>query len=555
MIEQQTLHFWMSHQVGIDLRTNTYTSAAPSGRLRVLLPAQDLMANGYQVRVTSLHRDGWNPRVEISDAEDLHIVSKVYGGDSVRRVLSLVDKGRRVIFDYCDNYFTGGEFHSEHMQLLDATEVASVNTCEMARTIRRLGRARKIHIVGDPVEGPMLPPKSINVDQSLRMIAFGNRLVCKHLEAWLEPLIKLRQEVPLHIEVVTQVDREILRWFEYWRESKSCGDFLTFTMWNEFQMPHAFARNSICLIPSQDDPYNFTKSTNRLVEATAAGLFTLCWPLPAYQTFQDHFCVTRDIAKGVETLLSIDSPQRNIRNGQDRVRTSYSLKQIGRIWESVIKDTLCSQLDSSGNLEFELLEVEGLPWWRIKDPEGIRFSKILHDLKQLLRRENDSFPLSHVVLSIGGHHKFFDLQTQTNDHINYLKREIDRNHPKGFWQISQPTYIREDSRVLPHRIPEQRDHWAAARTLMIEHSIFTDYQLDELERLQWTITIPFQGLYPVDELSQAVAITLEALDMILNAKVGIDCATLDNIALIVFGYQILKYIQQKAQSSPVAWIR
>jgi len=388
----------------------------------------------------------------------------------------------------------------------------------------------------------------------LRVIAFGNRLVCKHLDLWLEPLIKIRAQFPLQIEIVTQADREILRWFDYWRARERFGDSLSFTMWNEFQMPHAFARNRICLIPSQDDPYNYTKSTNRLVEASLAGLFTICWPLPSYQPFQDYFCVTRDVNRGLEALLALDSPQDNIRNGQDHALANFSQQRIGGAWEKIVNDNRGSTVDLSGNPELEMFEIEGLPVWRINKPERIRFTKLLFSLDQLLRKSKVNFCHNHVVLSIGGNHPFFDLQSRSSDHVSHLKREIERLHPKGFWQITSPNDIREDSRVLPHQIPEQVNHWMTARTLLTEHRIFTKYQLDEIEELKWVITIPFQGLLPIDELSQAIEATLEAIDIISEGAARIKFFTLDNIAFALFGYQILKYVQQKAQHSPVAWI-
>ena len=339
--------FITNHQIGRHPSTGKLTAAGASGRLRAILPAQALVDRGFDVTILSLHHSSEAARQPLDPNYDIYIASKLFDNAAIDKIEVLVQLGKIVVFDFCDNYFERSalnEFYDEHQRLLRLATYATVNTFEMGKLLRSLKPQLHLTVIPDCYEGSIRQTRLPRKGGVLRLLAFGNRLVCKHLSAWLPALATFSEACPLSIEVLTQVDLEILQWLETERKTLTENFDLTITNWTEYQLDNALRRNDIVLIPSEDGAFYRTKSANRLIEAIVAGLPVVAFPVESYLEFIDDVPLTRNPTDGLRLCLdNQDLIERGLARAREKILLRYSHQRIGRLWEDQLYSVLYNQ--------------------------------------------------------------------------------------------------------------------------------------------------------------------------------------------------------------------
>jgi len=393
----QRVIFLTEHQLGNHPETSLPISASASGRLRVIQPARGLsdLNKGIEIRI----HNPTAPFQEISRGvcrNTVFIVSKMYREASLE-VLKALKTQTPAFFigDFCDNYFTSGDHYEAQHQILHQIDAAFVNSYEMLGALRAAGYVKSARIVTEGVDSVRGIPRVLPRDGLIRLLAYGNRLVCSHLEKWFTGLSTFAVAVrPLHLEIVTRLDSEVLRWYRNVTKRFDQRFSISMTQWNEVAMEHAFLRADIALIPSDYSEFNRTKSANRLHDALFAGIPAICFPIEAYVP---HYMGV-EVGEDVYSLLSYCIKNRNqIREQifafQDLLARENDSKEIGRKWYQAIETTLQLQGQPVGEVRKSSILFSG-----IEDSEIARESLLVADKNQLIPR-NSLQPLSSTFAS------------------------------------------------------------------------------------------------------------------------------------------------------------
>ncbi len=346
------IRFITHHNVGRDLKGN-WNSAGPSGRLRCIYPSQALSTFFSEIKIHSLFYGIDKELVNTISRDDVVIVSKLIKEEQVDLIRQLKRKQVRCIIDFCDNYFETGEHRSITRELLSLADVVTANTPEMTKVIRRQGvvSPERIIYVPDAVDVPAVSPR-VRQCGTIRLLCYGNRLVCNHISRWIPSLFELSRSVDLSLEVITSLDAETLRWISKTNEKLDERFQISLTKWNEFALEEAFKRCDIVLIPSDpNDSFNYTKSTNRLVECINRGKPVVAFPLPTYMHFNDVLLLTDNVTTGISDLqkMSYEEKLSMLKLAQARVRTLFSDKSLVLSWMYAIKTVTGIAHDSTDN--------------------------------------------------------------------------------------------------------------------------------------------------------------------------------------------------------------
>jgi hypothetical protein len=378
------IRFITHHNIGKDLRGN-WNSAGPSGRLRCIYPSQLLSKCFGEVQIHSLFYGIDKELISKINRDDVVIVSKLINRGQVEFIRHLKQHEVRCIIDFCDNYFDSGEHQSITHDLLSLADVVTANTPEMTNVIRRQGviNPERVIYVPDAVDVSASPPR-VRQYGTIRLLSYGNRLVCNHLSRWIPSLYELSRSVDLSLEVVTSLDEDILKWISKTNEKLDERFQISLTKWNEFAIEEAFKRCDIVLIPSDpNDNFNYTKSTNRLVECINRGKPVVAFPLPAYMSFDDVLFLTDNVADGISKLRKMEHEEKlsRIKNAQARVRILFSDQSLLLAWTYAIKTLIGLRRDCLGN---HASIIKGLSIFKIQLEMAERMLNFRGDLRVLI---------------------------------------------------------------------------------------------------------------------------------------------------------------------------
>jgi hypothetical protein len=333
------LVFVTTHQIGREKHSKKLIGAAASTRLRAIIPAEYLSTIGYTTQIISLHHTVWKGTSITLPKSSLVIVSKVLSESGAREVIRLHSQGVRMIFDFCDNYFDGGEFSAITHELLGIARETVVNTFEMASVIRKYNKSCSINIIEDPIEGTINPSKLIRSEGPIHILLFGSKHVISHFETWVDPLNSFASSRQVQIEILTLLDENVLAWERSISRRLHPNITLTLTLWNEYQLAYCFKRSDLVLIPSTYDPFNFTKSPNRLLESVTAGIPTIAFPLSCYRPYAKCLPVTDDLlAALVQIQTSPEITAVKLMQAQILAQTMHSRDAVGKKWATLLAE-------------------------------------------------------------------------------------------------------------------------------------------------------------------------------------------------------------------------
>jgi glycosyltransferase involved in cell wall biosynthesis len=329
--------FLSDHPLGYIPGTQTPVSAGASARLRVLLPAQQLKRHGWTTNIVGLCVPVSQRVFNSLSKASYVVVSKIFRQSSLDLIAKLSSLGVKIVVDYCDNHLDNGDFKEIHHRLLKLAERCIANTPAMHQVLRQHRFQGPINIIEDMVEHQIIAARAPPRLGQVNLIAFGSKYVCKHLQTWL-PALKdfASRQRPLTLEVVTLIDNETIKWEKSFRSLNGDGFRFSISQWNEIGMEQAFRRADVAIIPSEQSEFNRTKSANRLLEATSAGLPVIAWPIEPYHAYKDTVAVTEDLLAGLSDVLK--HPERTIRRihyTQQLVKIRHDSEQIGLQWHSL----------------------------------------------------------------------------------------------------------------------------------------------------------------------------------------------------------------------------
>lgn len=338
--------FITEHQIGRLGDSKTPTAAGASARMRVTLPALGLRKHNIESTILSLHSSNQEDSLfeQLQDARVV-VVSKLFSARHLAFLKKIRLANKRIIVDFCDNYFTGGMYKSLYHEIITIADHITVNTEELSKIIKKSGLwSRRIDVIPDQIEGMRqnaeLAYKRERISSSMRLLAFGNRNVCVHLQGWLGKLKELSFIRSISLEINTALSEELIDWARNQRMNAPPEFSLTMSQWTEFGMEDAMLRSDFVVIPGSDDEFEFgrAKSANRLVESVWAGKPVIAYGYPAYMEFEGpSVALTKDPIVGYLKLQAAHNDRvSHIKSLQNNMSERFSEVPVSRLWYEAI---------------------------------------------------------------------------------------------------------------------------------------------------------------------------------------------------------------------------
>jgi hypothetical protein len=327
--------FITGHQMGKDKLTGQYTASGASARLRVILPAFELPKYGIHPIVHSVRNGNLNALMAVLEENrpSVVIVSKIFDDVALPGIQRARELGAVIIVDLCDNYLSGGDYFSLTSSLVSMADRITVNTLQMQAKLVSQGVGKEITVIDDLVEGESCKPRVLHAGDSLNLLAFGSKYVCKELDAQLADLSALAKKVRLNLEIVTTLDEETFRWIYQAQERYLTDAFrISLTMWHENILKQMFSRADLVLIPSSVSAFNETKSPNRCMQSIWSGIPVVAFPLPSYLPFREFCLLNESMAQGIEAARLISDWEDRIELGQRFIESLYTPSAVGQKW-------------------------------------------------------------------------------------------------------------------------------------------------------------------------------------------------------------------------------
>jgi glycosyltransferase involved in cell wall biosynthesis len=313
-------------------------SDAASVRYRILLPAMEFSRRGHQVRVNQITHD-FSGKVDPATVDaDIVVFSKSLNPRNEELAQALRARGKTVIVDFCDNYFSHFQLghayrdHSERMCQLASNVVAS--THGLAAIIREHTGAQAVAIP-DPVEGPPEKPRFNPSGKQVQLLWFAHPSNWNSLAGIIPSLATLARETPLQLVAMTAPIPGMAEATLAANRMYGPSLRLELRQWSIDAIWQALRQCDAVVLPSQPGDFHSTKSANRIAEAIRAGRFVAAHPIPSYLEFADFAAVGEDIAGNIRRALEdrVEVIER-LRRGQQHIEAHYTTARIADAWET-----------------------------------------------------------------------------------------------------------------------------------------------------------------------------------------------------------------------------
>lgn len=302
---------------------------------------------------TLMERAGWCTTIVTEHACDVDVL--VLQKPITARAEALVERcrerGTKTVLDICDNVFhyrldrpsEATEIAARVRRLAAAVDLVTSSTPTLAEVIRQ-ETGREALIVDDVVERPRLAPRALgsairrlSYRQPFRLVWFGSAGMespphgMVDLARLLPLLEELRQELPLHLRIVSNSRAAYARYFSRAQVPT------TYSEWGPRRISLELARSDACLLPVNANPLTLCKTGNRAISSLLHGVPVIADPIPSYLELEP-FLVLSDWAGGL-TRYARDPAlrRRHVREGRAYIRRKYTPEHVVQQWSLVFE--------------------------------------------------------------------------------------------------------------------------------------------------------------------------------------------------------------------------
>jgi hypothetical protein len=313
-----------------------------SVRFRCLNPMAELRKRGFPVELFD--------ETHLSQYSGV-IFSKLYDADNYNLARRVKERGKKVIFDICDNHFYNPynlkTFQKVRAQLLKMLEIADsvvASTPTLAEVLVKEANLKSVPaVIGDAVEEGEPPPmekrwwrrfskNKIRRNGIANILWFGihggenapygmlDLLNQKDL------LIELSGNYPLQLVVVSDSRQKFEKYI------KQLPVRTLYIEWGSMSFSEILSETDINIIPISINPFTLCKTNNRLATALFAGVPTVADEIPSYRDLAPY-CVLNDWQNGLRLYLDDRSvAQAHARSARDYILERYTIRPIGDAW-------------------------------------------------------------------------------------------------------------------------------------------------------------------------------------------------------------------------------
>lgn len=334
-------------------RPFSYDRRVFSPRVRSVLPSRYLTAAGIPAEMVPAEAGN----DDVADRFDCVVFQKAYTRADLALAERLVERGRRVVFDLCDNHFYNpagdpelakrAERLREMLPLAHAITVSSPTLAvvvadlagiqatvvddalevlpgsAMARRLRQLtrppgkGRRGRLRLVWQGQVGTEVPPSGL----------VGMRALVPILE-------RLDRTLPLSLTVISNSRDAFDRFVG--RPSFPAR----YLQWRPATFPYLFTQHDVYVLPVDANPFTVAKTANRVVLSLLLGVPVVADEIPSYRElgewmlfddWETHVRAYRDDSALVE---------RHVQGAQTHIRSVYTPERVVEQWSAVLRSVL-----------------------------------------------------------------------------------------------------------------------------------------------------------------------------------------------------------------------
>lgn len=314
-----------------------------SVRFRCLNPIAELQKRGFPVELFD--------ETHLSRYSGV-IFSKLYDEDNYNLARNLQQRGKKVIFDICDNHFYNPyrleKFNIVRQQLLKmllVADVVVVSTPTLAEILVKEAELKSMPVViGDAVEEDETPQAAkrwwfrFPMKERIRSEGIANILWfgihggenapygMLDLLNQKDVLIDLNRTHPLQLVVVSDSCEKFKRYIE------PLPLRTLYIEWGSIPFSKILCEIDINIIPISRNPFTVCKTNNRLATALFAGVPTVADEIPSYRDLAPY-CVLNDWERGLRLYMD-HKPlgQEHARSARAFIMEHYTIKQVGDAW-------------------------------------------------------------------------------------------------------------------------------------------------------------------------------------------------------------------------------
>jgi hypothetical protein len=314
-----------------------------SVRFRCLNPIAELQKRGFPVELFDQTR--------LSQYSGV-IFSKLYDPENYDLARSLKERGKRVIFDICDNHFYNPyqlekfkTVREQLLRMLDCADLIVASTPTLAEVLVKEADLRSEPVViGDAVEEHAFTGarnrwwfrfparRCIRRNGTANILWFGihggenapygmlDILNQKDL------LIELSRTYPLQLVVVSDSREKFKEYIEPFPLRT------LYIEWGSVSFSEILSESDISIIPISRNPFTLCKTNNRLATALFAGVPTVADEIPSYRDLA-HYCVLNDWERGLRVYLDNNPLGREqVKSAKPYILEHYTISHIGDAW-------------------------------------------------------------------------------------------------------------------------------------------------------------------------------------------------------------------------------
>ncbi len=311
-------------------------SDAASARYRVIMPAHQLARRGYGVEVAQRPQEGWNLSALEGTHVDTIVFSKAFMQQEQLLAQFLKQRGTRIVFDICDNWFDHPKHGQDFRTMCGLADDLVASTESMANIIRE-NTQREAIVISDPLEGNKRDAHFSPHFPRVKLLWFGHPTNLDSLEQALPDLTAFGQKTPLALSVVTTGSPHLDQLIRTHNQEHGDCLLLTHTAWNTDSTWAELEKTDIVIIPSLKNSRKSVKSPNRLIESIWAGRFVVANPVPSYLPYEDFAWLGGKLSDGILYAINNgDVVLNKIAAGQQAIAGPHSTWQIGNQWEQIL---------------------------------------------------------------------------------------------------------------------------------------------------------------------------------------------------------------------------
>lgn len=237
--------------------------------------------------------------------------------------------GKLLVLDYTDHHLVTpttpmGDFYSKILPIADKAVVPSKKMKELLHPFFK----KSIAVIEDPIEVPVIPPKSLQVNSTPTVMWFGHASNLHFLIDYLENHELCDAAFNLYVlssmNSLTALKNRRIRS----RESIK----VRFVEWSISNMIDTTHLCDACLIPSNtSDVRKAGASANRLITALALGLPTFASNLDSYSEFINFYSDLGSMPIS-NFFLNLEIEKEKIRQAQIKVLSDFSKENLSGKW-------------------------------------------------------------------------------------------------------------------------------------------------------------------------------------------------------------------------------